>query len=549
MNYAGCPRLNQESATLDIQGLAEEQSTITNIMKTSRSFTTTLALLPAIGAAVSCSAPKQASRVAQNNDEKPRNVIFILSDDHRCDYMGFMGKVPYLQTPNLDFLARNGAHVRNAFVTTSLSSPSRASILTGLFSHEHTVVDNSAPMPDNLIFFPEYLQSAGYSTAFFGKWHMDNDDGRPQPGFDQWEGFSGQGTYYNCRLNINGEWTEFPKDKYSAELLTEHAIDFIDSHKDKPFFVYLSHKNVHDPFAASKEYEGIYKDEENPRPASFNNPLYDVSTVPSKDGNGKPKTGRDWYGEDRKPDWVKHQRESWHGVDFCYNGRSDFDREQRKYCQCITSMDKTIGDLLNYLRENGLDKNTLIIYMGDNGFIWGEHGLIDKRNFYEPSVRVPMIAYCPEIISPGTVIEEMVQNIDIAPTVMDACGLNKAPQMRGDSFLPMLKGEKAPDDWRHRIYYEYYWEYAFPQTPTMFGVRTDDYKYIHYHGIWDTNEFYDIKNDPDELHNLIDDPKYQDIIKGLNKDLFDWLEQTGGMEIPLKRNTRKHNDWRNGKVF
>ena len=121
--------------------------------------------------------------------------------------------------------------------------------------------------------------------------------------------------------------------------------------------------------------------------------------------------------------------------------------------------------------------------------------------------------------------------------------------LRHFEILPMLKGEKAPDDWRHRIYYEYYWEYAFPQTPTMFGVRTDDYKYIHYHGIWDTNEFYDIKNDPDELHNLIDDPKYQDIIKGLDEDLYNWLETTGGMEIPLKRNTRKHNDWRNGKVF
>ena len=507
-----------------------------------------LAALPLLGPFAPALAGQEI-RQTPKNGEQPRNVIFILSDDHRFDYMGFLGRVPYLRTPNLDFLARNGAYVRNAFVTTSLSSPSRASILTSLYSHEHTVVDNQAPMPENLIFFPEYLQSAGYVTGFFGKWHMGNADGAPQPGFDQWESLDGQGKYYDFRLNINGEWKTFGDSLYVADVLTEHAIDFIGKNKDRPFFVYLSHKNVHDPFAASKPFEGIYEGLENPRPASFDTPHYGISTAPSEGSDGKPKRGREWYGEDRKPDWVKNQRESWHGVDFCYNGRLDFDVEQRKYCQAITSMDSTIGDLLDYLRENGLDRNTLVIYMGDNGFIWGEHGLIDKRNFYEASVRVPMLAYCPEIIRPGTVVEDMVQNIDIAPTVMAACGILKAPQMRGESFLPMLKGESAPAGWRHRIYYEYYWEYEYPQTPTTFGVRTDDYKYIHYHGVWDTNEFYDLRKDPDELHNLIGDPAYEKIIRQLDHDLFDWLQETGGMQIPLKRNDRKHADWRNGKVF
>ena len=505
--------------------------------------------LPLCLTAVSCGTDKAPVRKAEPNGEQPRNVIFILSDDHRFDYMGFLNTIPYLQTPNLDFLAREGAYVQNAFVTTSLSSPSRASILTSLFSHEHTVVDNAAPLPDNLIYFPEYLQTAGYRTGFFGKLHMGNFSGNPLPGFDQWESLYGQGTYYNVKLNINGEWTQFPKEEYVAELLTQHAINFIDENKDRPFFVYLSHKNVHDPFSSSKEVGDRYMGMENPRPASFWTPNYGVHPLPSLGKNGKAATGRDWYGDDRMPDWVKQQRESWHGVDFLYNGRSNLDTEINRYCQAITSMDDTIGELLEYLRREGLDKNTLIIYMGDNGFMWGEHGLIDKRNFYEASVRVPMLAYCPEIIAPGTVVTDMVQNIDIGPTVMDACGLQKAPHMRGDSFLPMLKGQPAPDDWRHRIYYEYYWEYAFPQTPTTFGVRTDDYKYIHYHGIWDTNEFYNLKEDPDEMHNLIDDPKYQDIIKGLDKDLFDWLEGTSGMEIPLKRNDRKHNDWRNGKTF
>jgi len=187
--------------------------------------------------------------------------------------------------------------------------------------------------------------------------------------------------------------------------------------------------------------------------------------------------------------------------------------------------------------------------MGDNGYIWGEHGLVDKRNFYEESVRVPLLAYCPEIIAPGTVVKNMVQNIDIAPTIMEAAGIKKASQMRGESFLPLLEG-KPVDNWRQRIYYEYFWEYDFPQNPTMFGVRTDRYKYIRYHGIWDTNEFYDLENDPHEMNNLIDDPALQPVIKGLANDLFGWLESSGGMQIPLKSIVKyRFGDHRNKNTY
>lgn len=497
-----------------------------------------------------------ASKSGQNRlsvtrlaDAKPRNVIFILSDDHRYDYMGFLNTVPWLQTPNMDFIAANGAHVRNAFVTTSLSSPSRASILTGLFSHEHTVVDNVAPVPEGLTFFPQYLRQAGYTTAFFGKWHMGDTDDSPQPGFDHWESFEGQGTYYNVKMNVNGREVVYPEQAYVTDLLTDHALEFIAENREKPFFVYLSHKAVHDPFAASDEHEGIYADKRIPKPANFDTPTYGLHAVPSKNADGQPAKGSEWYGRDRLPDWVKEQRESWHGVDYSYFGRTDWETEARRYCQCLTSMDASIGRILEYLREQGMDRNTLVIYMGDNGFCWGEHGLIDKRTFYEASVRVPMLAYCPELIEPGTVVEEMVQNIDIAPTVMEACGIDKAPQMRGRSIVPLLAGEKVAD-WRERIYYEYYWEYDFPQTPTTFGVRTDRYKYIRYHGIWDTNEFYDLKNDPGETRNLIADPAYQPMIEQLTEDLYTWLEETGGMNIPLKR-TVKHRigDHRNLGVY
>lgn len=486
----------------------------------------------------------------QSATKKPLNVVFILSDDHRYDYMEFMNTVPWLETPYMNRMAREGAHIKNAFVTTSLSSPSRASILTGMYSHAHTVVDNSAPLPAGLTFFPEYLQKAGYKTAFFGKWHMGNDSGEPQPGFHHWEGFRGQGEYYNPRINTNGEWIQYQDSTYVTDLLTEHAINFMKKQQanNEQFFVYLSHKGVHDNFSAAKRHKDCYQDKEIVLPPSFNMPKYGIKELPTIDpATGKAASGKDYYGEHMMPDWVKSQRESWHGVDYSYHGRP-WDVQVRKYCETLRSVDESIGSVIDYLKENGLDKNTLVIYMGDNGFAWGEHGLIDKRQFYEESVRVPMLAWCPSILKGGMVVEDMVQNVDIAPTIMDYLGLHKAEQMVGYSFIPLLKGEKA-EDWRERIFYEYYWEHEFPQTPTMHGVRTDRYKYIRYHGVWDTNEFYDLQEDPYEMKNLIASPEHQSIIKQLNHDLYDWLEDTDGMSIPLKRTERPHTDHRNMRNY
>lgn len=476
---------------------------------------------------------------------KPLNVVFILSDDHRYDYMGFMERLPWLQTPSMDRMAKEGAHIKNAFVTTSLSSPSRASILTGMYSHNHKVVDNSAPLPDGLTFFPEYLQDTGYRTAFFGKWHMGNDSGEPQKGFDHWEGFRGQGEYWNPRINTNGKWIEYGDSTYVTDLLTEHAIEFMKEQQanNKQFFVYLSHKGVHDSFSPAKRHKGRYQKENLVLPPSYNTPKYEITELPSINPETKKAAeGTAYYGEEMMPDWVKNQRESWHGVDYSYHGRP-WDVQVRNYCETLLSVDESIGSVLDFLKEAGLDENTLVIYMGDNGFAWGEHGLIDKRQFYEESVRVPMLARCPGLFKGGVVIDKMVQNVDIAPTIMDYLGLQKAEQMVGYSFIPLLKGENP--EWRERIFYEYYWEHEYPQTPTMHGVRTDRYKYIRYHGIWDTNEFYDLQEDPAEMKNLIASPDHQDIIKNLNHYLYNWLEETDGMNIPLKRTERPHSDHRN----
>jgi N-acetylglucosamine-6-sulfatase len=479
----------------------------------------------------------------------PKNIVFILSDDHRFDFMGFTGKVPWLETPNLDRLASEGAYFPNAYVTTALCSPSRASILTGLYSHSHTVIDNAAPDPGNLTFFPEYLQTVGYQTGFFGKWHMGSHSDAPQPGFDHWESFRGQGVYYGPTLNINGEQVSYDENTYITDLLTEHAVDWLEARdEEQPFFLYLSHKAVHSEFQPAQRHVGVYEDEEVLYPPSYATPSYGVPQLPSADSDGNPLRGRDYYGERRLPDWVKQQRESWHGVDYMYHGRIPFEEFFHNYTETLMGIDDSVGEVLDFLDDRGLAEDTLVVYMGDNGFSFGEHGLIDKRHFYEESAKVPLLVRWPAMLEAGAPIEKLVQNIDIAPTFLQAAGLNTPEHMHGTSLIPLLN--RQPQPWRDRIFYEYYWEQDFPQTPTMFGVRTEQYKYIRYHGIWDTNEFYDLQADPDEMQNLIDVPEHQQRIEAFANEIYDWLETTDGMNIPLKNVVRpKFGDHRNQAIL
>ena len=441
--------------------------------------------------------------------DKP-NIIFILSDDHRYDFMTFKGGPDFLKTPGFNEMAKEGADFQNTFVTTSLCSPSRASILTGMYSHKHKVVDNDSPVPPENIFFPEYLQKNGYETAFIGKWHMGNISDEPRKGFDKWISFKGQGVYYDPLLNIDGKQVQ--REGYITDILTKYAIDYITQKKDKPFFLYLSHKAVHAMFEPAERHKGKFENVKIPYP----------STMANTEEN---------YND--KPRWVKAQRYGWHGVDYLYQGQLEFDDFYKKYCETILALDESIGKIIGTLKKTGLDKSTITFYMSDNGFSLGEHGLIDKRQMYEESMRIPLIVYAPEIIKPGTKISELIQNIDIAPTLLELAGIKKPDQMDGMSFAPLIKGEKI--NWRDRVFYEYFWERPFPHTPTVLGVRTTKYKYMTFHGIWDIDELYDIEKDPEEKHNLIKDPDYEKLYKELNKQIYDWLESTNGMEIHLHR--------------
>ena len=446
---------------------------------------------------------------------KPRNVVFILSDDHRYDAMSFMGH-QFARTPHMDSMAENGVHLKNAFVTTSLCSPSRASILTGLYTFRHRVIDNNRLVPTGTLFFPQYLQKAGYATAYIGKWHMGGATDEPRPGFDHWVSFRGQGNYLppnpNYTLNVDGKRVK-QKGYITAEL-TDYALTWLDKQQpqEKPFFLYLSHKAVHANFTPEKRYQDRFANLPFKRPASEAN----------TEAN---------FGD--KPRWLRDQRNSWHGVDFPYHSDLNVEQYYKRYCEALCSVDDSVGRVLQKLKAMGIYKDTLVIYMGDNGFMFGEHGLIDKRVAYETSIRVPMLMQCPALFKGNTVVDQMVANIDIAPTVMQAMGLQKPAHMDGQSFIPLAQGKDIL--WRDYFLYVYYWEKNFPQSPTVFSLRGDQYKYITYYGLWDTDELYDIKNDPTESRNLLHDPKFKRMGKTMENRLYEMMDEMGGMFVPLNQ--------------
>ena len=446
------------------------------------------------------------------------NVVFILSDDHRHDFMSFMDESPaFLETPNLDRMASSGVHLKNAFVTTSLCSPSRASILTGRYMHAHRVVDNQRPVPARTVFFPQYLQAAGVETALIGKWHMGHDNDDPRPGFDHWASFKGQGSYFDPEININGQRKKFQG--YNADVLTDLAVDWLKQPRKKPFYMHLAYKAVHYPFQPAKRHQGRYANAKIEYPETMANSEENYQT---------------------QSHWIRDRRYSIHGIDHMETGAFDkdpvpsFDALYRGYCEAVHSLDENIGRVIDQLETSGLLDSTLVIYMGDNGFALGEHGFYDKRDAFEESIRVPMLAYSPKNIPPQTVVSEMVQNIDVASTVLDAMQVpipNEA-QFDGQSFLPLLNGKRIP--WRDHILYEYHWEWNFPATPTLFAIRTDRYKYVYYHGVWDQDGFYDLQTDPHERHNLIKVPAFEEKVSQLKQQMFQELEAMGGLTIPVR---------------
>lgn len=467
--------------------------------------------------------------ISHGAPEAPRNIVFILIDDQRYDFLGFKNH-PWLETPNIDRLAEKSVYFDRAYVTTSLCSPSRASIITGQYAHTHRVVDNDTPAPSGTPTFPILLQQNGYRTGFVGKWHMGGSNDQPRPGFDYWASFKGQGPYENPTINIDGQ--AVPKSGYTPDILTDLASAFIkkQAENDGPYCLFLSHKSIHEPFTPAPRHRGRFKDLVIPRPKSFAD------------------TEENYQG---KPSWLRHQRKSWHGAerDFSIQDYGDFDRFFRLYSECMLGVDESVGSIVSTLEELGQLEDTVIIYFSDNGYLMGEHGLIDKRVMYEESIRVPCFVHCPAMIEKPKVRNEFVLNIDIAPTILDLAGITAPPTMHGVSFLPLVTGENK--DWRKAFVYEYFADPNAVQTPTIFGLRTQRYSYMTYHGVWDRYELYDMENDPQQRHNLLGDisfgqnygtfmrhlqrqdhPLYQ-LVKPLDDQLTSILKTTNGTRLPI----------------
>jgi N-acetylglucosamine-6-sulfatase len=450
------------------------------------------------------------------SENERRNVILVNSDDHRYDFMSFMnepGTPKFVETPNMDRMAKKGAHLTHASVSTPLCAPCRASILTGQYAHEHGVIDNQHPKTDHVPFFHEHLHEAGYETAYIGKWHTYQlNNAEPRPEFDHWVSFEGQGQYFNPTLNINGK--QVKRKGYITDILTEYAQKWLENRDgDRPFFLFLSHKAPHSWFRPAPRHRNRYA----------NAPIDYPETMAN--------TKENYAG---KPHWVKEQRDSIRGVNYIFGGRFGFDELYRRYSETLLALDESIGAVMDQLNESGFADSTLLLYMADNGFSLGEHGLIGKQTAYETSIRVPMLAYAPGLIEPGTVVDEHVTNIDIAPTILAEAGRATPDYMSGRSFLPALSGSSTGE--RKEPFYESFWG-GFPKHPTMFSTRRGRYKYIWYYGP-STDELYDLKADPLEQHNLLGKEKHEQRLKAMHDRLFDWIETGGGVPIPLQRSRR-----------
>ena len=416
------------------------------------------------------------------------NIVFVITDDQRWDAMGCAGH-PFLKTPNMDRLAREGAMFANAFVTTPLCSPSRSSFLTGQYVHTTGVIGNGPamnPISHRLVTFPRLLKDAGYESAYVGKWHMGNDDS-PRPGFDHWVSFKGQGRYADPVLNVDGEL------KNTKGYITDHAVAFLERRHEKPFALYLSHKAVHGPFTPAERHAGMYETEPLPQRPNVND-----------DMSGKPAVRRERLKENAKTK-VGEQL-------------------TRNQLRCLLSVDEGLGRILDALDAKKLADDTLVIFTSDNGYFWNEHDLGDKRAAYEESIRVPLLMRYPSLIKPGTKPTEMALNIDIAPTVLQLGGATVPKDVHGKSLVPIFENKLG--EWRGGALFEYFMEERFTRVPSWQALRTDRWKYIHYTDVENADELYDLQADPYEMKNLIADAGSAEQLKSLKAELEKQLNET-----------------------
>lgn len=499
------------------------------------------AALPMVG----CS-----NKAEQSLKDQRMNIVYIMTDDHAFQAISAYGHElsKLAPTPNLDRLANMGVLFQRAYVENSLSTPSRACLMTGMYSHQNGQTMLSNKLDTTVTFIPEIMHEAGYQTAVIGKWHMLCE---PR-GFDTYRVLRDQGEYYNPVFKSNESNGEYITEKgYATNLITSHAIDFLENRdKSKPFLLYVHHKAPHRPWMPDFKYLDLYEDVEFPLPETFYDDyttrgaatkeqrmridenmsmLYDLKLFGYKgthqyDTDNMLEYAMGTMTPEEKERWIAAYNEK--NKDFLENMnqlshdeivRWKFQRYVKDYLRVIKSVDDSVGEILDYLEKNDLLDNTMIIYTSDQGFYMGEHGWFDKRFMYEESFRTPLIVHFPGNKG-GTKSETLVQNLDFGPTFLDLAGAKQPKEMFGRSILPVLKKDGAePENWRKTLYYHFYDHTAEHNVLRHDGVFGKRYKLIHFYdetgAIPSYEEFYDLEKDPNELNNLIDNPAYKDLIE------------------------------------
>ncbi len=454
---------------------------------------------------------------AQTNAPAPAlrpNVVMILVDDQRWDDFGYMGH-PFIRTPHIDRVAREGVRFNNAFVTTPLSSPSRGSFMTGQYAHTHGVLDNVPrnELSHQLVTFPRMLKDAGYTTAFVGKWHMGNDD-TARPGFDHWVSSSVQGDSFNLDLNVDGKRKRV--NDYVTDVFTDYAVDFLKRDYDRPLCLVLSHRAIQPDlaqnpdgsltdatdgkFAIAQRHEKLYTNKPILRRPNFGNPLGKPALL-------RPLPGLPPLSEKTATD----------------------DETVRNRLRMLASVDESVQRVLEILEDTGKLDNTLFIFSSDQGYFYGEHGLgAERRLAYEESIRIPLLMRLPKVFKPGTAMDGIVLNIDIAPTVSELAGVTPVVPLQGRSLVPAAVGSKAL--WRNSALIEYFSKndklFLRTQNLSYQAVRTDGWKYIHYTEIDNSDELYDLRADPYEQKNLFWEPGAQGPLMKMQLELVRQVKET-----------------------
>lgn len=463
--------------------------------------------------------------------DKPPNILFIFSDDLTNQALSCYGeKRQLLNTPNMDRIAREGMRFDRCLVPNSICGPSRATVQTGKYSHLNGFYNNTNSRFDSSqTTFPKLLQKAGYSTAVVGKWHLISDP----VGYDYWHILPGQGVYYNPPMIRMGE--KINHQGYTTDVITDLSIDWLKNRdKSKPFMLMTQHKAPHREWAPALRHLGFDKDRKYPEPETLFDKYEGRSKAISDHDMGIDRTFTDTDAKLKAPPQLTpEERKQW---DAYYEPRNDefrkanlsgeelvrwrYNRYMHDYLACVKAVDENVGRLLDYLEQEGLAENTLVICTSDQGFYLGEHGWFDKRWILEESLRTPMVARWPGKTPAGSVCKEIVSLLDVAETMLDVAGLEIPADMQGRSLLPILAGQ-APADWRKSFYYHYY-EYPVPhRVRPHYGVVTDRYKLVHYYKPdVDDWELLDRQADPLEVKNYYKDPAYADTVKQLHAELI-----------------------------